>query len=491
MNHHPLTRRHFLRQSLAISAALAAAPPILLRTSSAAGAPIALGSRRELLVDDYLLGSLDGVILKLHKPEAREGVLTCDKPWEGNTSAYYTLFQDGDRFRIYYRGSHWDEVAKKATHPEFTCYAESRDGITWEKPALGLFDFQGSKENNIVLTGEGTHNFAPFKDTNPACKPEERYKALAGGTTLVNGKKKSCLHAYRSADGVRWSRTQDDAVISDGAFDSQNIAFFDNERGEYRAYWRYFSKGYTDERGWRPEGVRAIRTATSKDFIHWASQADLRYGDAPAEHLYTNAVMPYFRAPHLYVAFPTRFQPKHQQVEPVFMTSRDGVNFKRWAEELIPITAPKDRDGNRSNYMTRGLLQLPGQDRELSVYATEAYYTGPGSRVRRFVYRMDGFVSAHAATEGALITKPFTFTGSKLSLNIASRGETRVEFQDENGRPLPGFTLADCTPLQGDFLGHHVRWKGGALPAVSGSPVRLRFDLKRADLFSLQFQNEA
>ena len=60
------------------------------------------------------------------------------------------------------------------------------------------------------------------------------------------------------------------------------------------------------------------------------------------------------------------------------MTSRDGVLFRRWSEELIPITAPKDRDGNRSNYMTWGLLQLPGNDRELSVYATEAYYAGPG-----------------------------------------------------------------------------------------------------------------
>jgi hypothetical protein len=483
-----LPRRQFVRQSLAVSAALAGIPRSLLR---AAEAPIDLGSRRELLVDDYLLESLDGVTLKLHKPEAREVVLTCDRPWEGNTSAYYTLFQDGDRFRIYYRGSHYDETTKKEGHPQFTCYAESRDGITWEKPALGLFEFAGSKDNNIVRIGEGTHNFAPFKDTNPSCKPEERYKALAGGTTLVNGKKKSCLRAYRSADGVRWSLMQDEAVITDGAFDSQNIACFDNVRGEYRAYWRYFSKGYTDERGWKPEGVRAIRTATSKDFINWTNQADLRYGDAPAEHLYTNAVMPYFRAPHLFIAFPTRFQPKHQQVEPVFMTSRDGVNFKRWPEALIPITAPKDRDGNRSNYMTRGLLQLPGHDKELSVYATEAYYTGPGSRVRRFVYRMDGFVSAHTGTQGTLTTKPLKFAGSRLSLNIASRGGTRVEIQDGNGSPLPGFALGDCTPIQGDFIGHHVLWKGGSLSALAGKPVRLRFDLRQADLYSLQFQGEA
>jgi len=197
--------------------------------------------------------------------------------------------------------------------------------------------------------------------------------------------------------------------------------------------------------------------------------------------------MAYERAPQLFIGFPTRFQEKNQQVEPVFMTSRDGVNFKRWTDALIPITAPKDRDGNRSNYMARGLLQLPGNDRELSVYATEAYYKGPGSRVRRFVYRTDGFVSAHAS-EGALVTKPFTFTGSELVLNILSKGETRAELQDATGNVLPGFALNDCTPITADSIEHVVIWKGGPLSAHSGKPVRLRFALKDADLFALQFK---
>src|SRR5262249_22216363 len=150
----------------------------------------------------------------------------------------------------------------------------------------------------------------------------------------------------------------------------------------------------------------------------------------------------YYRAPHLFVGFPTRFQPKNQQVEPIFMTSRDGVKFRRWSDPLIPITAPKDRDGNRSNYMTYGLLQLPANDRELSVYGTEAYYAGPGSRFRRFVFRMDGFVSAHAeATGGTLVTKPLRFDGKKLSLNIVSNGESRVELRDAEGKALAGFSF--------------------------------------------------
>src|SRR5690606_5400131 len=88
-----------------------------------------LGSQRELFVDDYLVGRLQNAERKLHQPVPREVVLTCDKPWEGNISAYYTLFADGERFRMYYRGAHFDEKTKQATHPEVTCYAESRDGI--------------------------------------------------------------------------------------------------------------------------------------------------------------------------------------------------------------------------------------------------------------------------------------------------------------------------------------------------------------------------
>ncbi len=449
--------------------------------------PVSLGSQRELMVDSHLIASQKGVELKMHKPQAQDVAIICDALWEGNTSGYFTLFQDGDLYRAYYRGSHHAEATGKPGQPGVTCYAESRDGITWVKPKLGMWDFNGSKDNNIILMGDGCSNFAPFKDLNPQCPPESRYKALASTGDETTRKKKPSLQAYHSADGIHWSRMREEPVISAGSFDSQNTAFYDAVRGEYRAYWRYFTGGYTDERGWKPKGVRAIRTATSKDFLHWENQADLAYGDAPVAELYTNTVRPYARAPHLLLGFPTRYQPKLSQVEPVLMTSRDGVNFKRWEEPLIPITAPKDRDWNRSNYMTLGVLQLPGQKDELSVYASEAYYQGPASRIRRFTFRVDGFVSASAAAQGELTTKPLTFTGSKLSLNLVSQGPTRVEIQDAEGNPLPGFALADCTPFLGDSTAQVVTWKGGSLETLSGKAVKLHFSFKEADLYSFQF----
>jgi hypothetical protein len=436
-----------------------------------------IGSRRELFVDDYLIATRTGTDLRLHPPVARDVALVCDAPWEGNTSAYYTVFPDGDRFRMYYRGSHFDEVTKKAAHPEFTCYAESRDGLTWHKPKLGLFEFNGSKENNIVWAANDntTHNFTPFKDQNPACPPESRYKALAGG--------KPGLRAFHSPDGLHWSLMQEQPVITEGAFDSQNLAF-----------WHPVTRKYVDFHRFFRNGVRDIMTATSDDFLHWTDPVPLQIDGGPPEHLYTNAIQPYVRAPHLYLGFPTRFQPKHQQVEPILMTSRDGLRFHKWADPLIPITAPQDRDGNRSNYMTYGLLQLPGDDRELTVYATEAYYTGPGSRLRRFTFRTDGFVSLHAGdTPGEVITHPLSVAGQELSLNVAvaEGGSLQVEIQDAAGHPLPGFTLEDCPPITLDAIDHRVKWTGGSqVSAVTGKPVRLRFVLRNADLFALQFVSE-
>ena len=160
-------------------------PFLILGLPLLAAEPIQLGkygTQRELFVDNHLIDKLTGDAKQhLHRPEPKEVILTTDKPWEGNTCAYYTIFRDGNLFRMYYRGSHWDTKAKKATHSEVTCYAESKDGIHWTKPDLGLFEFNGSKKNNIVFDGIGTHCFVAFKDGNPKCPPEARYKGIARG----------------------------------------------------------------------------------------------------------------------------------------------------------------------------------------------------------------------------------------------------------------------------------------------------------------------
>ena len=438
-----------------------------------------IGSQRELFVDDYLIASMSGdARQKLHRPAAREVVLTTNAPWEGNTSAYYTVFRDGELFRMYYRGSHWDTKTRKATHREVTCYAESRDGIHWTKPALGQFEFAGSRANNIVLDGIGTHCFAAFRDDNPDCPAEARYKGISRGRPA--GKKG--LFLFHSPDGLRWSLTRKEPVITEGAFDSQNLAFWDAHRGHYREYHRTFVKG-----------IRAIMTATSTDYVNWTKPTLLTYQEGLSpQHLYTNAVQTYPRAAHLLLGFPTRYLPDQgERVEPTLMVSRDGRRFHRWIEPVIPENAPRDRTGNRSNYMAWGLVELPGRPRHLSVYASEAYYTGPDSRLRRFEYRKDGFVSVHSSREGGtLLTKAFRFSGSRLYLNYRSAGDghLRAELQTPGGQTIPGFSLSDCTLPPGDEIDKAVTWKKGPdLAKLQGTPVRLLVELRKADLFALRF----
>jgi hypothetical protein len=153
---------------------------------------------------------------------------------------------------------------------------------------------------------------------------------------------------------------------------------------------------------------------------------------------------------------------------------------------VIPTTAPADRDGNRSNYLAWGVVQLPAQDRELSLYAKEAYYTGPGSRLRRFRYRVDGFVSLHAPADGGeLLTRPLRFQGEQLELNFvtARGGSVRVEVQDADGKAI---TQSD--ELQGDEVAGLVKWNQASLKGLAGKPVRLRFVLRDADLFAYRFR---
>ncbi len=445
--------------------------------SAVAAEPIDIGSRRELFVDRYLIDQIAGdAELHLHNPQPHEVALVTDRPWEGNTCAYYTIFQDGDRYRMYYRGSHYDETTRQSAHREVTCYAESKDGIYWTKPDLGRFEFDGSKQNNIVWDGIGTHCFAVFKDDNPECKPDARYKAIARGRP----RGKAGLYIFQSPDGIRWTQLGDGPVITKGAFDSQNLAFWDPHAKLYREYHRTFV-----------DGVRAIMTGTSNDYVHWTDPVLLDYGDAPRQHLYTNAIRNYFRAPHILIGFPTRYLPNEgSRVEPTFMASRDGRNFYRWLDPVIPEDAPEDRGGNRSNYMAWGVVQLPHSDRELSVYATEAYYTGPDSRIRRFSFRVDGFVSLRGSGAGGeLVTKPITFAGKQLTVNYATAkgGSLRVELQDADGKPIDGFGLADCDALSGDEIEQTVKWQGKTdVSSLAGKSVRLRFSVKACDLYAFR-----
>ncbi|MAT15287.1 MAG: hypothetical protein CMJ46_08465 [Planctomyces sp.] len=475
--------------------------------------PVHVGDRRELLVDDALTESTSGAVeLRLHHPVPREISIRFDQPWEGNSSGYPTVIKDGDLYRMYYCGHRFivdpQDPPLRMEHSEVTCYAESEDGIHWTKPNLNLFTWAGHEDNNIVwLGGAENHNFSPFIDTNPNADPAARYKAV-GGTVTSKG-----IYSFQSPDGIHWSKLSTEPIITQGPFDSHNTCFWDAVRERYCIYIRHVANN-----------LRLVMVAYSDDFETWTEPVELEYPGSPPQEMYTNHVLSYHRAPHILMGFPTRYvaRPKTDQVatlppvemrdgffglyerlgtditDGLFMTSRDGRVFKRWDEGFLrPGPQQEGRWIYGDNYQTYGLWEtesaLPGGGRELSTQFSEGYWRENEHCLRRYTIRLDGFVSLHAKYSGGeLTTKPIIFSGKQLELNYATSaaGGLRVELQDDDGTPIPGFTLDDCPAIYGDSTEHQVQWSSGKnLAELAGKPVKIRFALSDGDLYAWRFHD--
>ncbi len=509
-----------------------------LRAKETASAPptqeavVRLGGERELFLDDYLIESATNAEIFVHRPECREIVAVFDAPWEANGCNYFTILRDEEAsvYRMYFHAWSMPEGVEPGTtfHLGYwegksklrTAYWESRDGVRWERPNLGLFECEGTRENNVVLDqmgdGAGCHDFTPFIDANPDATPDARYKAT-GASLNFKG-----VWAYKSPDGIRWSLMSDKPVFTKGQFDSQNGAFWSPTEKKYVLYFRTFSGGasYT--------GYRLVNRATSDDFIRWVDEGPIQFpegeGPNPREEFYTNQILPYYRAPRLYIGLPTRYVDNGLTVstpllpnweerqdrmklgerlgtaitDAVYISSRDGVRFRQSNDVFI---APGLRNGDNwsygNNYVARHAIETVASDpdfpRELSLYATESAAMNQTTRLRRYSLRIDGFGSLRAKSkEGEATTKPFYFEGDELSLNASTSGAgtIRVEILDENGRPIPGYSLAESDPIYGDSLDRRVSWRNGekSVSKLANQTSKLRFVLREADVYSLKFE---
>ena len=441
-------------------------------------------------MDHYIIESLKNVDLTLHEPRDEGPVLFFDNPWEGQFSGYCTIIKDDNLFRAYYRGI--PTAGDDGNKNEVTCYAESKDGIKWYKPNLKIYEINGTINNNVILYNAApvTHNFSPFLDSKPGIPDNKKYKAL-GGTV------KSGLIAYSSPDGIHWDKIQNEPVITDGKFDSQNVAFWSAAEQKYISYFRTWT-----EDGFK--GFRSVGRATSEDFINWSKTDQMTFGDTPLQHLYTNQTHPYFRAPQIYVAIAARFMPKRQVVDEksakelnvnpkyfkdcsdaVFMTTRGGSNYDRTFMQgfICPGIGLKNWV-SRTNYPALNVVQTGPE--EMSVYVNQDY-AQPSAHLHRYSLRLDGFTSAYAPFEGGeLITKPFIFKGKKLYLNFATSaaGGIKIEILDLNGDPLD-----QSIEIIGNEIEREVTWKNTqSLKKIEGQPVRLKFVFNDAHLYSFRFK---
>lgn len=458
--------------------------------------PIQVGNKRQLFIDEYIIENKTNLELFLHSPQKKGTVITFDKDWEGAFASYMTVLKDSI-YRLYYRG--YDKCNRRNT----TCYAESVDGIHWEKPDLGLYEVCDTLSNNVIMTGNEPfeHNFSPFIDTNPNVPADQKYKAIAG-------RRETGLVGFVSADGIVWEKFQKAPIITQKGheadfeiFDSQNVAFWSETEQKYICYFRT----------WKKHGSRNIRTVSrtsSKDFINWSEPEEMEYEDVNIEHIYVNQTHPYFRAPQIYISTAARIVHSCNAITPeqaseikvneryakdctdiILMSSRGGNSYDRtFPEAFIKPEIGYNNWTSRTNFPVLNVVQT--SDHEMSLYV-QKNYGQPSAHLNRYTLRLDGFASVRAKYQpGEFITKPFIFEGEALFINYATSaaGYIKVELLDTNQKPIKGFSINESKKIIGNEIERLVEWDNNIeLESLQGKTVRLRFFMREADLYSFKF----
>ncbi|MEA3402937.1 MAG: hypothetical protein U9R79_16980 [Armatimonadota bacterium] len=433
-----------------------------------------------LFLDNWELEVVEGFARRLQRPEKHPDnpLMIADQPWEnGNMQLYGSVVRRPDGlFQLWYSVIHEPWTMRLA-------YAESDDGIEWHRPRLELFEWQG-QQTNIVFT-DNPHGPAVIYDAED---PREhwRYKMVAGASPHHHA---GCIHGFHSPDGIHWEQVGPGPIIATPP--DCPMAFYRQQDGRYVVHHRL--QGY---------GRRVFRS-DSWDFQRFSEPRMIMEpdaGDGPqVQHYGMGATTcgPY----HIGTLWIYHTEPSaltsgkmagYQEAELTY--ARSGYAWHRAAqgEAFIPHGEPADWD--------RGNLQCASQPVFME-HEIRYYYMGTTARhesrwellpqtagLGMARLRPDGFVALEASEETAeLLTVGFALPSDRLHVNAAVRadGWVRAELLRADGSPVPGCTMEDCAPLEGDRTDHRLRWPGGNVDSVVGEGVRLRVQAREASLFSV------
>jgi hypothetical protein len=502
--------------ALAAPAAIAAAPET----------PIEIGNRRQVFVDRQFLASARDVELVVHPPrKTGERTIVPDRPWERNDlGCYSTVLKVGDVYHMWY-----------ASYPGL-CYARSKDGITWEKPILGLADFDGSRSNNIVI-GHGAGGIDKCSTEgvvfyDPKAPEEERFRYA----TRISDELKDTV-IFSSPDGIHFRQTHKKVLSFTRPdkrqhLDSQNMIFWDDRLNKYVAYMRrnQFEPGQRNRSVARSEAdsLNGFAEVQDSPIVLEPDALDVKLGGKVALDYYTSSVTKYPWAQDAYYMFPQAYfhylpgqfaefgkecPVNAGPLDTRFAASRDGITWNRFNRRPWVGLGQKGEFDSKDARVFAGLVpSLDGREMYMYYLGCDTLHgwgrdeknnrllTAAGlapehdtNVISRLVLRRDGFVSAQAAyTGGEFTTPPLKFSGRELVLNVdtSAAGLARCELLDANGAALEGFRVADCDLIHtANEVDRPVKWRGkGDLSALAGKPVRLRVVFRDADLYAFQFR---
>lgn len=447
---------------------------------------ISFGERVEMMVDKYLIQSTENVTFRKNEPIDHGKVIGFDAPWEQTGSLGTSVLYDGEKIMCYYRG--FPATDDDSDEHQTACLSTSSDGIHFTPYPANIIEYDGNKENNIVLMETICHNFSPFYDTNPDCKEDERYKAIGG----IGG---TGLHVFASPDGIHWKRLVDGPVMTKGTFDSINIAFWNPHTKLYHCYSRYFHIFHRLDFALTNNmfhgeyiGSRAIQSCTSTDFIHWTDPVPNEYVDGIVENLYTNATTPVPGAEHIMVSFPMRYHDFRKKMteadgytksgglsDAILMTSRNGIHWDRTLSDAWVAGSLYSHEWTQRNFITlRGIIE---QGNDFYIYTTKNYdWDDDGI----FLYSIPRyrFLSLYADGKGgSFTTKELSFTTDTIHLNYSTSAFGSVVVQVLN---LDGTIRYTSKEIYGNELSYPL-----TIPNLAGTEGMLRFTLKEAHIYAI------
>lgn len=477
---------------------------------------IRLGQKKELFLDDHLIAARENVRRVVHPvtKHPQNPVLRPTEPWEGSVAIVFgSVLRDEGKYRMWYLG-HTKDGARGVA------YAESLDGIAWQKPVFDFHRVDGQRTNLLIPAGakEGGPNALPtyyelfgvHKDPAEA-DPSRRYKL--GFLSIERGYRgpredpfhrgqRRGLGVAASPDGIHWRLM--DSWATEAICDGATHWMYDPARAKYVLYGRTKHMPADVLEAWKGNEWarrhfwgRAVARVESDDFLRW-SHVDPGSGtlvmapdvkDPPGTEIYSMNVFPYET---VYIGLVQVFhnQPDTCHLDIQLAVSRDSIHFERVGDRSPFLPVGDVGTWDRFNQSLANNPPLVSGD-ELRFYyggrtSRHSPYAGkdtgePFGGIGLGTIRRDRFVSLQASFDGGtILTRPLQLQGKDLYLNAKSDfGSIVIEALGRDGQ-----TLARSEPLRADQLRIPVSWSSGSLDG-SAPPIQLRVTLKNAQLFAI------